>query len=73
MVGMVAEVIDTITSSTGKVWTAEPCHRCGGHGIVSVYSAYDFEGADFCPVCGGSGRVWRTGKVVAVYPGGPFC
>lgn len=63
----------TMTSSTGKVWTADRCHGCSGHGVVSVYSADDFEGAGFCRVCGGSGVVWVSpGGAIALYPGGPF-
>jgi hypothetical protein len=47
------------------------CHRCGGHGVVSKYSAGDFEGPEECK-CNG-GQLWRypSGRL-AVYPGGPF-
>ena len=54
-------------------WTAETCWNCGGHGVVSVYSHNDFEGAGECGTCGGSGQLWRSPKGrLAMYPGGPF-
>jgi hypothetical protein len=48
------------------------CPRCGGWGVVSVYSAGDFEGPSECPKCNG-GQKWRypSGRL-AMYPGGPF-
>lgn len=49
----------TTVDICGRCGTDEPaddmCSFCGGHGVVSVYSAYDFEGCAFCPRCGGSG------------------
>jgi len=64
----------TRVSSSGKVWTEGQCGRCGGHGVVSVYTMGDFDGAGWCPDCGGSGSLWRSPKgALAVYPGGPFC
>ena len=54
-------------------WKAEQCWNCGGHGVVSVYSHNDFEGAGECATCGGSGTLWRSPKRrLAMYPGGPF-
>jgi RecJ-like exonuclease len=54
-------------------WRTIPCDRCNGHGVVAVYSASDFDGADFCPLCGGSGETWVSPKGrIADYPGGPF-
>lgn len=54
-------------------WVRERCGTCDGHGVVAVYSAYDFEGPGECASCGGSGTVWRTpnGRYVE-YPGGRF-
>ena len=48
------------------------CSECGGCGLISVYSATDFEGADECRECSG-GRLWRYASgVIALYPGGPL-
>lgn len=54
-------------------WIQETCGNCRGYGVVSWYSAHDFEGARDCEHCIG-GTVWRTprGKHHALWPGGPF-
>ena len=55
-------------------WRTIQCHGCGGHGVVAVYSYYDFEGADFCDVCGGAGYVFiRPTGHLFLHPGGPAC
>ena len=66
-------------SSAGCVteWKQIACPNCGGHGIVSHYSygpgGVDFEGADECKQCSGSGELWLSPKgMLALYPGGPF-
>ncbi len=49
------------------------CFGCGGHGLVSVYSATDFEGPEECDVCDGKGFIFATlGNRLAKWPGGPF-
>lgn len=56
-------------------WRVVSCSACGGHGLVSKYTidGSDFEGADECGVCMGSGRIWATPKgALARWPGGPF-
>lgn len=58
-------------SADGKSVT---CWSCGGHGVVSVYSAMDFEGAGECKDCGGNGVLWLyPSGVIARYKGGPLC
>lgn len=53
-------------------WIQTLCPRCNGSGLVSVYSANDFEGAGDCPDCA-SGSIWISQKDrVALYPGGPL-
>lgn len=54
-------------------WSKMQCSDCGGHGLVSSYSANDFEGAAECNVCEGSGFifVYSNGRL-AKWPGGPF-
>ena len=49
------------------------CPRCGGHGVVSVYSHDDFEGPGDCPGCKGAGWlcIYESDRV-ALYPGGPL-
>ena len=55
------------------IWKKIQCHNCGGHGMVSVYSYNDFEGADECNTCDGRGTIAISPKDrVAKYPGGPF-
>ena len=55
------------------IWKRIQCHNCGGHGMVSVYSYNDFEGADECSTCDGRGTIAISPKDrVAKYPGGPF-
>ena len=54
-------------------WTKESCVECGGHGLVSSYSFDDFEGAQDCHVCDGSGAIFVSDKNrLAKWPGGPF-
>lgn len=56
-------------------WTQRRCDSCGGHGQVSSYTidGGDFNGADECRDCNGSGVIWRSPKgSLAQYPGGPF-
>lgn len=54
-------------------WTQVRCVTCSGHGVVSVYSAHDFEGPGECAHCGGSGAEWVSPRGrTALYPGGPF-
>jgi hypothetical protein len=58
-------------------WKQIACPNCGGHGIVSHYSygpdGVDFDGADECKRCSGSGELWLSPKGrIAQYPGGPF-
>jgi len=57
-------------------WRRERCCSCGGHGMVSSYTAdgSDFLGAEECDRCAGAGTYWHTpqGRYV-LYPGGPFC
>ena len=54
-------------------WKTTDCYGCGGHGVVSVYSASDFEGAGDCRACGGSGQLLISERDrIADYPGGPF-
>lgn len=58
-----------------KQWKERQCPNCGGHGLVSVYTAdgADFEGAGECRDCNGTGRIFQSDKGVLVqYPGGPF-
>jgi hypothetical protein len=72
MVGLDAGERDALWTARG--WRTETCHSCRGYGVVSVYSAQDFEGAGPCKRCGESGRVWVSPKGRrAHYPGGPFC
>jgi hypothetical protein len=49
------------------------CLTCHGHGLVCDYRGSDFNGADPCPDCGGTGSVtvYGSGRLAA-YPGGPF-
>ncbi len=54
-------------------WRKDSCSRCGGYGVVSVYSANDFEGPGECQECGGTGTLFVSEKDrVAMYPGGPL-
>jgi DnaJ-class molecular chaperone len=56
-------------------WKTLHCWDCGGHGLVSAYTAdgSDFLGAAECGTCGGSGRIYRSPKgALAQWPGGPF-
>jgi len=58
-----------------KTWTKVQCWNCGGHGLVSSYTAdgSDFLGADECDTCCGSGRIFRSPRgALARWPGGPF-
>ena len=48
------------------------CPRCGGYGMVSHYSATDFEGAMECPDCAGGSLVVYESDRLALYPGGPM-
>ncbi len=49
------------------------CSMCGGCGVVSIYSARDFEGPGECSYCS-AGKIWRyPSGHLALYPGGPFC
>ena len=53
-------------------WRTLPCSPCGGHGVVPVYSAFDFEGPGECSSCGGMGRVFiRPSGHLFLWPGGP--
>jgi hypothetical protein len=55
-------------------WQREKCGACSGYGMVSSYSAFDFEGPEECNSCGGTGINWKTPKGrYVLYPGGPFC
>ena len=55
-------------------WRTCRCPSCGGHGVVSVYSAYDFEGPGECGECGGSGSLFiRPSGHLFQWPGGPAC
>ena len=72
MVGLDAGELDALWVARG--WRRKTCGNCRGYGVVSVYSAYDFEGAGPCNSCGESGSVWVSPKGRhVVYPGGPFC
>lgn len=52
-------------------WRTIPCQKCGGLGVVSVYSAFDFEGPGECPDCI-NGSLWlRPSGHAFLYPGGP--
>ena len=56
-------------------WRVIDCPRCGGHGVISVYTlgGTDFLGAGECPKCGGNGVLWISPKDrIADNPGGPF-
>lgn len=53
-------------------WHEETCGVCRGLGIVSAYSAFDFEGPTDCRSCN-NGTVWVSPKGRhAEYPGGRF-
>jgi DnaJ-class molecular chaperone len=55
-------------------WRTLPCPRCGGHGLVSVYTmgGGDFVGAGECNTCSGSGQLWiRPSGHTFSYPSGP--
>ena len=53
-------------------WRVFTCPTCSGSGVVSVYSAYDFEGPGPCNDCGESGRIFiRPSGHCFAYPGGP--
>ncbi len=67
------EKITPVEYWESKGWKTESCGRCGGHGVVSIYSDTDFEGPGECYKCSGSGICWRTPKGRYVeYPGGRF-
>jgi hypothetical protein len=56
-------------------WRREWCCSCGGHGLVSAYTADggEFLGAAECKTCDGKGHVFRSPRgALAKYPGGPF-
>lgn len=56
-------------------WKKLKCDNCDGHGQRSTYTidGGDFQGADECKTCGGSGTIWRSPQgSLAQYPGGPF-
>jgi hypothetical protein len=56
-----------------STWRQIKCVDCGGHGLVSGYTADggDFTGADECRTCAGSGSVWVSSRgALARYPGG---
>jgi hypothetical protein len=56
------------------LWRTITCWECRGYGVVSVYSANDFEGPGECGTCDGSGAVFvRPGGHCFHYPGGPAC
>lgn len=60
---------------TEKKWELVACHDCSGHGLVSSYTfdGGDFQGADECDTCMGSGRLWCSPKgALANWPGGRF-
>jgi hypothetical protein len=53
-------------------WRTIQCSHCRGYGVVSHYSAYDFEGAKDCPDCEGTGQLYiRPTGHLFLYPGGP--
>lgn len=53
-------------------WRTINCPACSGLGVVSVYSAMDFEGPGECKECGGSGRLWvLPSDHTFMFPGGP--
>lgn len=55
------------------IWKRTRCYNCDGHGIVASYSCNDFEGADECNICAGSGSIAISPKDrLAKWPGGPF-
>jgi hypothetical protein len=61
--------------TTTEGWRQIRCFDCGGHGLVSGYTAdgSDFTGAEECRTCTGSGFLWVSPKgALAQYPGGPF-
>ena len=54
-------------------WKTDKCGGCGGHGVVSSYSATDFLGPAECRHCGGGGTVFVSeNDRLAEYPGGQF-
>ena len=54
-------------------WKTMKCFNCSGHGIVGIYSMYDFEGPGECNTCNGTGQLWVSPKgAITQYPGGGF-
>ena len=48
------------------------CVRCGGHGLVTVWS-FGVQEPDECADCGGSGTNWRYPRgAIARYYSGPL-
>lgn len=47
-----------------ETWLAhEPCHICGGRGLVACYQCHGTK-ERVCPECKGEGTVWNVGKIV---------
>ena len=54
-------------------WRRTACQECNGTGLVVHYVGVDFEGADDCSRCWGSGSAYVSeGGAIARYPGHEF-
>lgn len=52
-------------------WRTIRCSNCGGQGMVCIYSYEDFDGAEDCLQCNGSGQIFiRPSGHLFLYPGG---